>query len=189
MTEGVGVGALEVPPLGLLLDGQSPFPVERDHCVPVGVDIPLADGDAEHHQAADLVALVGREGPERGGAAEVDVDRLDRVVDVPQAGVRRLEEPLALGDPRGVDEVDLAEDLVGSVDAGASGRDHPALLEPVDHEGCVGAGYAEEFGYAVLGYLAGCAELYGVRYVAVAVEVQQRALGESELVHERGVSL
>ncbi len=189
MAEGVGVGALEVPSLGLLLDRQLPFPVEGHHPVPVGVHVAPADRDAEDHEAADLVALVGREGPECGGAAEVDVHRLQSVVDILETGVHGVQEPLAFDDAGGGDEVDLAEDLVGAVDPGASGRDHPVLFEPVHDEGRVRPGYSEELGDAVLRDLAGGAELDGVRYVAVAVEVQQRALGEREPVHGRGVSL
>ena len=137
MAQCLGIGALEVPSLGLLLDGQPSLPVEGDHGVPVGVHVASADRDAQYHQTADLVALVGREGPECGGAAEVDVHRLEGVVDILEAGVHGVQEPVAFGHAGRGDEVDLAEDLFGAVDAGASGADLAVLLQSVDDEGCV----------------------------------------------------
>ena len=183
LSEGFGVGTLDVPPLGLGFDGKGPLVAERDDRRERFQVIP-AYGRPEHHQTSYEGPVLEGEVPEHGRGTVVQVvgESLS-----PAVLIGFLYDPhdrLAFMDPGGGDEVHLAGAALQLADDTAlPGIQLPVLLQAVDEEGRMRAGYPEDLRDAVLGYLLGRPNLYGWGYVPVPVQVQQCTVGERKSVH------
>ena len=81
------------------------------------------------------------------------------------------------------DEVHLAGVLLAALDASLP-ADHAAVLHEVRYEyGRVGPGYAEGFRDSVLREFVGDDEILSLRYVPVAVQMEEDLLGKGQLAH------
>ena len=83
----------------------------------------------------------------------------------------------------GRDEVHLAGVLLVALDASLPADDTAVLYEVRYEYGCVGPGYAEGFRDAVLREFDGDDEVVRLRYVPVAVQVEEDLLGKGQLAH------
>ena len=179
--QGVGVRPLGEPRLRLRLNVQAASVIERQEAGDVRIEVLAGDGTPEDDEAPDEVPLLLRKGPQRRGAAVVDVlgHRSVQVL-LRDGSVQDL--PAMVASERR-DEVHLAGVLLAALDASLP-ADHAAVLHEVRYEyGCVGPGYAEGFRDAVLREFVGDDEILSLRYVPVAVQMEEDLLGKGQLAH------